>query len=124
MEDDRSSVVLQDQRHHPDAEICHRYPLCDKHLDIERRPKDPASADTYVWSYFASKSVLMTTVPDGAPIVPYTIWGNNLKVVLRVNAELRYHDVTPDSRPIDVVKTQWVNYIFADETGRQSTILL
>lgn len=62
-------------------------------------------------------SELMTTVPDGAPIVPYTIWGNNLKVILRGNAELKYHDVTPNSRPVEVVKTQWVNYIFADETG-------
>lgn len=56
-------------------------------------------------------------MPDGVSIVPYTIWGNNLKVVLRVSAELKYHDVTPNSRPVEVIKTQWVNYIFADETG-------
>ena len=56
-------------------------------------------------------------MPDGPSIIPYTIWGNNLKVVLRVNAELKYHDVVPNSRPIEVVKTQWVNYVFADETG-------
>lgn len=67
--------------------------------------------------YLLFKPDLMITVPDGAPIVPYTIWGNNLKVVLRTNAELKYHDVTPHSRPVEVVKTQWVNYIFADETG-------
>lgn len=62
------------------------------------------------------------TVPDGSQIVPYTIWGNDLKVVLRAETELKLHDVVHDSRPLQVIKTSWVNYVFSDETGNFATI--
>ena len=56
-------------------------------------------------------------VADGVEVVPYTIWGNNLKVVLRVSAELKFHDVTHSARPHQIIKTSWINYVFSDETG-------
>jgi hypothetical protein len=56
-------------------------------------------------------------VPDGADIIPYTIWKNTSKVVLRLNADLKFRDVTPNASPHLVVKTSWVNYIFPDESS-------
>lgn len=59
----------------------------------------------------------ISLVPEGADIIPYTIWGNPLKVVLRLNVDLKFCDVTPSARPHQVIKTSWVNYIFPDESG-------
>lgn len=116
MENDRSGFYLQDKYYYQDAEVCHRLALYHEYLDHQRRSKNSSSTETYVLIHFAFAS-LTSLVPDGDQLVPYTIWGNNLKVVLRIAAELTYHDVSPNARPLDVVKTKWVNYIFADETG-------
>lgn len=45
------------------------------------------------------------------------MWGNNEKISLRVPTELRFHDLTLDSKPLSVAKTSWVNYCFDDERG-------
>ena len=50
--------------------------------------------------------------------MPYTVWGNDTKVVLRVPTELKYHDVSIDQRPLTSVKTAWVSYNFEDEHGQ------
>ena len=57
----------------------------------------------------------LDAVPDDGEIVPYTVWDNHTKIVLRLKTELQYHDVSPDSRPMRKAETAWVNYVFADE---------
>ena len=56
-------------------------------------------------------------VPDDGDIVPYTVWDNHTKIVLRLKTELQYHDTSLDSRPTGKAETAWVNYIFMDEPG-------
>lgn len=56
-------------------------------------------------------------VADGQEIIPYTVWGNNVKISIRVPTELQFHDLTYDSKPIAVAQTSWVNYCFEDERG-------
>ncbi len=58
-------------------------------------------------------------VADGQEIIPYTVWGNNVKISIRVPTELRFHDLTYDSKPIAVAQTSWVNYCFDDESGER-----
>ena len=59
----------------------------------------------------------MPPVADGQEIIPYTVWGNNEKISIRVPTELRFHDLNYDSKPIAVAQTSWVNYCFEDERG-------
>lgn len=47
--------------------------------------------------------------------MPYTVWGNLEKVVLRLPTELKFHDIVIDAKPTDVATSSWVNYVFADE---------
>lgn len=57
------------------------------------------------------------TVADGAEIIPYTLWGNIQKVVVRIPTELKFHGVTPKDKPLDIASTSWINYIFKHERG-------
>ena len=57
-------------------------------------------------------------VPENEDIIPYTVWGNDTKVVLRVPTELKYYDGSVDLRPIKTVQTAWVSYSFEDEHGK------
>lgn len=57
---------------------------------------------------------------DGEEVIPYTVWGNPSKVVLRVPAELKFYDVDSNSEPKETVETRWINYIFEDERGKQN----
>ena len=59
-------------------------------------------------------------VPDDDDVVPYTVWDNHTKIVLRLKTELQYHDTSPDSRLPRRAETAWVNYIFADEPSMQA----
>ena len=56
-------------------------------------------------------------VADGEEVIPYTVWGMTKKVVLRVPAELKFHDTTVDAKPISVAKTTWINFNFESERG-------
>ena len=56
-------------------------------------------------------------VEDGEEIIPYTVWGNDAKVVLRVPTELKFRDTAEDSNPLQSARTSWVNYIFEHERG-------
>ncbi len=53
-------------------------------------------------------------------MIPYTVWGNKSKVVLRVPAELKFHDIDFNAKPKEIVKTSWINYVFEDERGSQT----
>ena len=59
----------------------------------------------------------MKVVTDGEEIIPYTVWGNDLKIILRVPTELKFHDTTLDAKPLSVAKTSWVSYIFDNKHG-------
>jgi hypothetical protein len=54
-------------------------------------------------------------VPDGQEVIPYTVWGNLKKIVIRVPTELRFHDTMYDAKPIDIAQTSWINYVLEDE---------
>lgn len=58
------------------------------------------------------------TVADGQEIIPYTVWGNEVKVVIRVDTELKYCGITTKDKPFEIAKTTWINYIFEDEQGK------
>ena len=64
------------------------------------------------------------SVADGQEIIPYTVWGNNIKISIRVPTELRFHDLTHDSKPLSTARTSWVNYCFEDERGKQLVAVL
>lgn len=49
--------------------------------------------------------------------MPYTVWGNTSKVVLRVPADLRFHPVIHDAPPTHVASTSWLNYNFPSTTA-------
>ena len=61
-----------------------------------------------------AKTVL---VADGDELIPYTIHGNEKKVVLRALVELKFHDTVLDAKPISCAKTSWINYNFENERG-------
>ena len=54
---------------------------------------------------------------DGEEVIPYTVWGNTKKVVLRVPSELKFHNTTMDAKPISVAMTTWINFNFENERG-------
>jgi hypothetical protein len=56
-------------------------------------------------------------VLDGVEVIPYTVWGNEKKVVLRVPTELKFHDTIMDAKPVSVAKTSWINFNFESERG-------
>ncbi|KAL9100582.1 MAG: hypothetical protein Q9163_004056 [Psora crenata] len=63
---------------------------------------------------------------DGVEIIPYTIWGKEKKVVIRTPAELKYHALSTRDKPLNIAKTEWVNYVFETEKGAddfQSTLM-
>lgn len=61
---------------------------------------------------------------DGEEVIPYTVWGNKSKVVLRVPAELKFHDVNSNPKLKETVNTSWINYVFEDERGKPSRYIL
>lgn len=64
------------------------------------------------------ETVIEQKLPDDTDIIPYTIWDNHTKIVLRVPAELRFYSKHTDERPKRVASTSWINYVFADEDGK------
>ena len=44
-------------------------------------------------------------VVDGEEIIPYTVWGNTEKVVLRVPTELQFHGKTTEAKSLKVAIT-------------------
>ena len=70
-------------------------------------------------SCLQARTADMSIVPEEAEVIPYTVWDNHTKVVLRLKAQLDYHDIAPESRPTKKVETAWINYIFPNENGRK-----
>jgi hypothetical protein len=60
--------------------------------------------------------MLTVIVPDDIDVVPYTIWDNHTKIVLRVQTEMRFYKGQPEAIPNKTVQTAWVNYIFEKES--------
>jgi len=64
------------------------------------------------------KEAHTSIVADGESVIPYTVWGNAKKVVLRGETELKFHDTTYEAIPNAVPRTTWVNFNFENEKGR------
>ena len=72
-----------------------------------------------IWALSDDRKVrLQQRLLDDEEIIPYTVWGNTTKIVLRVPTELKYHGFTTLDKPVEISKTNWVNYIFEDENGK------
>jgi hypothetical protein len=56
-------------------------------------------------------------VTDEDEVIPYTVWGATEKVSLTVHSVLKFHGISPVAKVLDMVQTNWVNYIFKDEHG-------
>ena len=75
-----------------------------------------------IWALSDDRKVrLQQRLQDDEEIIPYTVWGNTTKIVLRVPTELKYHGFTTLDKPVEIAKTEWVNYIFENENGKLST---
>ena len=71
-----------------------------------------------IWALSEDRKVrLQQRLLDDEEIIPYTVWGNTTKIVVRVPTELKYHGFTTLEKPVEIAKTKWVNYIFEDENG-------
>lgn len=64
--------------------------------------------------------ILITTVDNQADTIPYTGWGDTVKVAIRMNARLTFHDISPDAGHPEHVQTSWTNYVFERHTGSTS----
>lgn len=77
---------------------------------------------TSIWTLSNDRKVrLQQRLLDDEEIIPYTVWGNTTKIVLRVPTELKYHGFTTLDKPVEIVKTEWVNYMFDSENGQSIT---
>jgi len=71
---------------------------------------------TSVWVLSENRGTrLQQELLDGVEVIPYTVWGNEKKVVLRVPTELKFHDTIMDAKPVSVAKTSWINFNFESE---------
>ncbi|KAL9129707.1 MAG: hypothetical protein Q9217_001910 [Psora testacea] len=66
---------------------------------------------------FCKNHAHVILVADDVEIIPYTLWGNERKVVVRMPAELKYHALSTKDKPLNTAKTNWINYIFKTERG-------
>ncbi|KAL8951170.1 MAG: hypothetical protein Q9222_002830 [Ikaeria aurantiellina] len=55
-------------------------------------------------------------LPQDHTIVPYTLWSNEVKVIIRHPTELRYYPDWQSDAPYKTTKTSWVNYAFRSAT--------
>lgn len=103
---------------------CHIY-LVTKHHKF-------ASGDvcfmTSIWAISDTGLRIQQSIPDGGgdEIIPYTVWGNSAKVIMRVPTELKFYESHLDSSPSKVAQTGWVSYAFdrpADDLGLWSSLL-
>ncbi|SLM39530.1 hypothetical protein LPUS_10090 [Lasallia pustulata] len=73
---------------------------------------------TSIWALSDDRSVrLQQELADNEQVVPYTVWGNTSKVVLRVPTNLRFHSRAPDAAPTRIASTSWLNYNFPSTTA-------
>ncbi|KAL8801459.1 MAG: hypothetical protein Q9182_004425 [Xanthomendoza sp. 2 TL-2023] len=66
-------------------------------------------------------------VPHGINVIPYTLWSNQKKVIIRHPTDLRYYrDTRSDTPPYKTMETSWVTYSFNSISAAsdfQSTLL-
>ncbi|KAL8943466.1 MAG: hypothetical protein Q9211_000963 [Gyalolechia sp. 1 TL-2023] len=56
--------------------------------------------------------IIADNVPQGSITIPYTLWSNEVKVIIRHPTELRYFADSSSEKPYRTTKTSWVNYVF------------
>ncbi|KAL8709790.1 MAG: hypothetical protein Q9220_005576 [cf. Caloplaca sp. 1 TL-2023] len=65
-------------------------------------------------------------LPQDHIVIPYTLWSNEVKVVIRHPSELRYYTDWQSDTPYKTSGTSWVNYTFqsaTDSAAFQSALL-
>jgi hypothetical protein len=96
---------------------------------MARRPSAPSSIplslNTSIWVLSSDGSVQLEQGLDSrVETIPYTAWGDTLKVAIRQKSTLKFH--TLSESPPETVQTNWISYVFLSETGSasfQSTLL-
>ncbi|KAI4094878.1 MAG: hypothetical protein LQ344_001923 [Seirophora lacunosa] len=58
------------------------------------------------------KVCIQHKLPKETNVIPYTIWGNQTKVVIRRPTELRFYKTSKSASSHKTVKTSWVTYNF------------
>jgi hypothetical protein len=88
------------------------------------RSNDPNSRlVTSVWTISADRRIrAQQRLPEDVEVVPYTVWGSENKVVIRIASKIRVHDlmsafVKQDRKPVHTYTTSWTSYAFPDEHG-------
>lgn len=61
--------------------------------------------------------IFIFTVDSGSDTIPYTGWGDIVKVSVRMNSRLKFHDTSPDDESPECVQTSWTNYVFEQHAG-------
>jgi len=56
-------------------------------------------------------------VDNATDTIPYTGWGDIVKVSIRMNSRLVFHDISPDAGNPEHVQTSWINYVFEQHKG-------
>ncbi|KAL8728230.1 MAG: hypothetical protein Q9166_005533 [cf. Caloplaca sp. 2 TL-2023] len=72
------------------------------------------------------KLPFIVKLPPGHDIIPYTLWSNENKVVIRHPTKLRYYTDENSSSPYKTIETSWVTYAFrsaSESSDFQSTLL-
>ncbi|KAL8995210.1 MAG: hypothetical protein Q9169_004998 [Polycauliona sp. 2 TL-2023] len=72
------------------------------------------------------KLCIRQKLPQRPDTIPYTLWGNETRVVIRQPTELRYHKDVNSVSPYTTIETSWVTYTFdsaSQSSDFQSTIL-
>ncbi|KAL9006899.1 MAG: hypothetical protein Q9188_000354 [Gyalolechia gomerana] len=59
-----------------------------------------------------SKICIQHKLPQGSVIIPYTLWSNEVKVIIHHPTELRFFADSNSEKPHRTTKTSWVNYAF------------
>ncbi|KAL8716561.1 MAG: hypothetical protein Q9225_006121 [Loekoesia sp. 1 TL-2023] len=58
------------------------------------------------------KAYIQQKLPQDSQIIPYTLWSNETKAIIRYPTELRYFANANSESPYKTKKTSWVNYVF------------
>ncbi|KAL9615054.1 MAG: hypothetical protein Q9167_000477 [Letrouitia subvulpina] len=101
---------------------------------VSRRKEQPGSEPQTLRSIWISgddgKTCIQHKLPCEGQVIPYTLWPNTTKVIIRRPSSLRFFPpstpLEPTVQPLKKRKTNWTTYVFSDEQSSslfQSTLM-
>ncbi|KAF2841719.1 hypothetical protein M501DRAFT_1000998 [Patellaria atrata CBS 101060] len=82
----------------------------DRTVRMQQKRKTPQAVRYYY--------VILTLTPlvaDGIEAIPYASYFSPEKISIAIPTEIKFHDSHYDAKPLKVVKTNWINYVFSNE---------